>query len=88
MSVPTSAPKPAPPKPPSPKVLAIKAHHPVKVPVVSDVDAAELAAATAHGAVDGESVVVVDGEARHVVGPAEGDEPILAYARRYFEHIG
>ena len=88
MSVPTSAPKPAPPKAPSPKVLATKAHHPVKVPVVSDVDAAELAAAIAHGAVEGESVVVVDGEARHVVGPAEGDEPILAYARRYFEHIG
>ncbi len=88
MSVPTSAPKPAPPKAPSPKVLASKAHHPVKVPVVSDIDATELAAAAARGAVDGESVVVVDGDARHVVGPAEGEEPILPYARRYFEHIG
>jgi len=93
MSIPTSVPKPAPPKvqatqPPSPKVLAGKAHHPVKVPVVSDLDAAELAAAAAHGLVEGESVVLVDGEARHVIGPAEGDEPVLAYARKYFEHVG
>lgn len=93
MSIPTAAPKPTPPKPlppkaPSPKALAGKAHHPVKVPVVSDLDAAELAAAAAHGLVEGESVVLVDGETRHVVGPAEGDEPVLPYARRYFEHIG
>jgi hypothetical protein len=93
MSIPTSAPKPAPPKvastkTPSPKVLAGKTHHPVKVPVVSDLDAAELAAAASHGVVDGESVVLIDGDVRHVVGPAEGDEPLLTYARRYFEHIG
>jgi hypothetical protein len=93
MSVPTSAPKPTPPKAPTPKVpspkaLAGKAHHPVKVPVVADIDAAELAAAAAFGSVDGESVVLIDGDARHVVGPAEGDEPVLPYARRYFEHVG
>ncbi len=88
MNAPTSVPKPAPPKAPSPKVLARKAHHPVKVPVVSDIDASELAAAAAHGVVEDESVVVVDGDARHVVGPAEGEEPLLPYARRYFEHVG
>jgi hypothetical protein len=89
MSPSTSAPKPAPPKAPSPKVLAGKAaHHPVKVPVVADVDPAELAAAAAHGVVEDGQVVLVDGDERHVVGPAEGDEPLLPYARRYFEHVG
>ncbi len=87
MSSPTPAPKPAPPKAPSPKVLARKSHHPVKVPVVTDVDPAELESAAGHGVVEDGSVVLVDGETRHVVGPAEGDEPLTAYARRYFEHV-
>ncbi len=88
MNVPPAKPKPAPPKAPSPKVLAGKTHHPVKVPVVADVDPAELAAAAALGVVEDGSVILVDGEARHVVGPAEGDEPLVPYARRYFEHVG
>jgi len=83
---PKPIPKPGPPlKAPSPAVIAAHATHPVKVPVASDVTEAELAAASAFGAVTGEVVTVKDGDDTHEVGPAQGEDPIAPYAKAYFE---
>ena len=78
-------PKPGGFRAPSPAVIAAHATHPVRVPVTSVVDPAELAAAQAFGSVTDGVVSVQDGDAVHEVGPAEGDEPLAAYARAYFD---
>ncbi|MBC7298301.1 MAG: DUF349 domain-containing protein [Demequina sp.] len=79
-------PRPIPrPKAPSPASLAAHATHPVKVPVVEKITPEQIAAASAFGAVDGDQVVVIEGETRTPVGPATGDEPISAYAKAFIE---
>ncbi|WP_291382170.1 DUF349 domain-containing protein [Demequina sp.] len=79
-------PRPIPrPKAPSPASLAAHATHPVKVPVVEKITPEQIAAASAFGAVDGDQVVVIEGETRTPVGPATGDEPISAYAKSFIE---
>jgi hypothetical protein len=57
----------------------------VRVPVVDEITDAQIAAASAFGKVDGENVVLVDGDTTVVVGPAQGDEPIAPYARAFIE---
>ncbi len=79
-------PRPIPrPKAPSPAVLAAHSAHPVRVPVVDEITPAQIAAASEFGAVEGDSVVLVDGTTRTVVGPAAGDEPIAPYAKAFIE---
>lgn len=79
-------PRPIPrPKAPSPAVLAAHSAHPVRVPVVDEIAPAQIAAASEFGAVEGDSVVLVDGTTRTVVGPAAGDEPIAPYAKAFIE---
>lgn len=79
-------PRPIPrPKAPSPATLAAHATHPVRVPVVEDITPAQIKAASAFGAVDGDQVVVIDGDTRTPVGPAAGDEPITPYAKGFIE---
>ncbi|WP_061962180.1 DUF349 domain-containing protein [Demequina flava] len=86
-----TAPKPTPrpkPKPPAsgPAVMAAKAaSHPVKVPVVEEVSAEQVAAAAKFGEVTGETVTLTVGDERHEVGPAQGDEPIAPYAREFYK---
>ncbi|MFV0633523.1 DUF349 domain-containing protein [Demequina sp.] len=83
---PTPIPKPGPPaKAPSPAVIAAHATHPVKVPVAADVTEEQLAEAAAFGVVEADAVHVTDGDTRHEVGPATGDEPIAPYVKAYFE---
>ncbi len=88
---PAATPKPRPvPKPgsfraPSPAAIAAHVTHPVRVPVASAIDPADLAAAQAFGSVADGVVSVMDGDTAREVGPAEGDEPLAAYARAYFE---
>ncbi len=79
-------PRPIPrPKAPSPASLAAHSTHPIKVPVVEKITPEQIAAASAFGAVDGDQVVVIDGETRTPVGPAEGDEPFAPYAKAFIE---
>lgn len=79
-------PRPIPrPKAPSPASLAAHATHPVKVPVVEKITPQQIAAASAFGAVDGDQVVVIEGETRTPVGPAASDEPITPYAKAFIE---
>jgi len=79
-------PRPIPrPHAPSPASLASHANHPVRVPVVEEITAEQIAAASAFGAVEGDQVVLVDGGTRTPVGPAAGDEPIAAYAKAFIE---
>ncbi len=82
-----SKPKPSKPKAPSPAALAGKVHAPVKVPVVADVSDADLKAAAKYGSVEDGKVFVKNGTDQVEIGPAEGDEPLLPYARKYFAHI-
>lgn len=82
---PRPVPRPGGFRAPSPAVVAAHATHPVKVPVASDVSDEEIAAASAFGNVSGEVVSVTDGGAKHEVGPAQGDEPLVPYVRAYFE---
>ncbi len=81
---PSEAPRP---KPPTPAALAARSRHPVKVPVVSDLDAKDIASASKHGAVEGGNCILIDGETRHILGLAEGDDPLLPYIRKYFDHV-
>ncbi len=79
-------PRPIPrPKAPSPATLAALTHHPVRIPVVDDISEEQIASASAFGAVDGENVVLVDGDQRVVVGPATGEAPIAPYAKAFIE---
>lgn len=79
-------PRPIPrPKAPSPASLAAHATHPVKVPVVDHVTPEQIASASAYGAVEGDQVVVIDGDTRVPVGPAVGDEPLAPYAKAFIE---
>jgi hypothetical protein len=79
-------PRPIPrPKAPSPAALAGHGVHPVRVPVVDEITPEQIAAASEFGAVDGDTVVLVDGTSRTEVGPAVGDEPIAPYARAFIE---
>jgi hypothetical protein len=73
------------PRVPSPAQLAAHSKPTVRVPVVEEITPAHIAAAAEFGAVDGEQVVVIDGDARIPVGPASGDAPIEPYARAFIE---
>jgi len=78
--------KPRPiPRAPSPAQVAAHAGHTVRVPVVEEITDAQIDAAAEFGAVDGESVVLVDGAERITVGPAQGDAPIKPYAKAFIE---
>ena len=78
--------KPRPiPRAPSPSQLAAHGSHPVRVPVVDEITDAQIAAASAFGKVDGENVVLVDGDTTVVVGPAQGDSPVAPYAKAFIE---
>ncbi len=79
-------PRPIPrPKAPSPTALAAHATHPVKLPVVDHITPEQIAAASAFGVVEGDQVVVLDGDTRTPVGPAIGDEPLAPYAKAFIE---
>lgn len=79
-------PRPIPrPKAPSPAVMAALSTHPVRIPVLDTISDEQIASASAFGAVDGEQVVVIDGDTRTPVGPASGDAPIAAYAKAFIE---
>lgn len=73
------------PRVPSPAQLAAHSKPTVRVPVVDEITPAQIAAAAEFGAVEGDQVVLVDGDARIPVGPAQGDAPIDAYARGFIE---
>lgn len=79
------APKPGSFSAPSPAALAAKTSHPVKVPVATDIPAADLTAAQEFGVVEEGVVFVKDGDTRHEVGKAVGDNPLETYAKDYFE---
>ena len=79
-------PRPIPrPQAPSPAILAAHSTHPVRIPLADDISAEAIASASAFGAVDGDQVVVIEGETRTPVGPAEGEKPIAAYAKAFIE---
>ena len=79
-------PRPIPrPQAPSPAILAAHMNHPVRIPLADDISAEQIASASAFGAVEGDHVVVIDGETRTVVGPAAGDTPIAGYAKAFIE---
>ncbi|WP_062212567.1 DUF349 domain-containing protein [Demequina oxidasica] len=87
---PSAKPRPAAPKPgsfakASPANVAAHKTHPVKVPVVHPVTPEELAAAKKYSEVVDDKVFVIDGETKHEVGEAKGDEPISPYVRAYSE---
>jgi len=79
-------PRPIPrPQAPSPAILAAHATHPVRIPLADDISAEQITSASAFGAVDGDQVVVIEGETRTPVGPATGDEPVAPYAKAFIE---
>lgn len=85
-----AAPKPGAPKPgsfavPSPANVAAHKTHPVKVPVVHAVTAVELAAGKEFAEVVDGKVFVLEGEAKHEVGEAKGEEPLAPFVKAYFE---
>ncbi|MCJ7827317.1 MAG: DUF349 domain-containing protein [Demequinaceae bacterium] len=59
----------------------------MKISVVTDLDTKAIASASKHGVVEDGNVILIDGDTRHVLGPAEGDEPLLPFVRRYYDHI-
>src|SRR5680860_1608080 len=74
-------PRPIPrPQAPSPAILAAHTTHPVRIPLADDISAEAIASASAFGAVEGDQVIVIEGDTRTPVGPATGDEPITQYA--------
>ncbi|WP_430869140.1 DUF349 domain-containing protein [Demequina aurantiaca] len=79
------APKPGSFTPASPANVAAHKTHPVKVPVVHPVTPEELAEGKKFAEVVEDKVFVIDGDAKHEVGEAAGDEPIAPYIRAYFE---
>lgn len=79
-------PRPIPrPKAPSPATMAALSSHPVRIPVADSISDEQIASASAFGAVDGDQVVVIDGDVRVQVGPAEGDAPIAPFAKAFIE---
>ena len=75
-------PRPMPrPQAPSPAILAAHTNHTVRIPVADNISAEAIASASAFGAVDGDQVVLIEGESRTPVGPAEGEKQIAAYAK-------
>ena len=70
---------------PNPATLAAHSSHPVRIPVVDEITPEQIEAASAFGAVDGENVVLIDGDNRIVVGPAAGEQPIAPYAKAFIE---
>ena len=79
-------PRPMPrPQAPSPAIFAAHSTHPVRIPLADDISAEAIASASAFGAVDGDQVVLIEGESRTPVGPAEGEKPIAAYAKSFIE---
>lgn len=79
-------PRPIPrPQAPSPAILAAHTNHPVRIPLADDISAEAIASASAFGAVEGDQVIVIDGDTRTPVGPATGDEPIAQYAKAFIE---
>jgi len=79
-------PRPIPrPQAPSPAILAAHTTHPVRIPLADDISAEAIASASAFGAVEGDQVIVIEGDTRTPVGPATGDEPITQYARAFIE---
>lgn len=78
--------KPRPiPRAPSPAQLASHGPHTVRIPVVEEITEAQIAAAAAFGKIDGDNVVLVDGDNTVVVGPAQGDNPVSPYAKAFIE---
>ncbi len=75
------------PSAPSPAAVAARVHRPVKVPVPKGIDPDVLAAASAFGVVEGETVFVIDGDTRHEVGPARGSTPLVSYVKKYYVHL-
>lgn len=73
------------PRVPSPAQLAAHSKPTVRVPVVDEITPAQIAAAAEFGAVENDQVVLLDGDNRVPVGPAQGDAPIDAYARAFIE---
>lgn len=73
------------PRVPSPAQLAAHPKPTVRVPVVEQITPAQIAAASAFGAVEDGRVVLIDGEERIPVGEAQGDAPLEAYARAFIE---
>jgi hypothetical protein len=55
------------------------------VPVVEAITPAQIAAASAFGAVEGDKVVLIDGDERTPVGDAVGDAPLEPFARAFIE---
>jgi hypothetical protein len=89
-SKPSAKPRPAAPKPgsftaPSPAIVAAHKTHPVKVPVVDAVSPDDLESARGFAEVTDDAVFVIDGDAKHEVGKAQGDEPLTPYVRAYLE---
>lgn len=79
-------PRPIPrPQAPSPAILAAHTNHPVRIPMADDISAEAITSASAFGAVEGDQVIVVDGETRTPVGPATGEAPITPYAKSFIE---
>lgn len=79
-------PRPMPrPQAPSPAILAAHSTHPVRIPLADDISAEAIASASAFGKVDGDQVVLVEGDSRTPVGPATGDAPIAPYAKAFIE---
>ncbi len=75
------------PAAPSPAAIAARVRRPVKVPALKGIDPEVFASASAFGAVEGDVVVVVDGDAHYEVGPARGSAPLVPYVKKYLEHL-
>lgn len=87
---PSAKPRPAVPKPgsfaaPSPANVAAHKKHPVKVPVVNAVTPEQLAEGKVHAEVADDKVYVIDGDTKHEVGEAKGEEPLTPYVHAYYE---
>ena len=79
-------PRPIPrPQAPSPAILAAHSTHPVRIPLADDISAEQITSASAFGAVEGDQVIVIEGDKRTPVGPATGDEPIAPFAKAFIE---
>src|SRR5664279_1868969 len=77
-------PRPIPrPQAPSPAILAAHTNHPVRIPLADDISAEAIASASAFGAVEGDQVVVIEGDVRTPVGPATAEVPIAPYAKAF-----
>jgi hypothetical protein len=75
------------PSVPSPASLASRVRRPVKAALVGGLDPEVFASASAFGTVEGDTVIVTDGESRHEVGLAKGDNPLVVYVKKYLAHL-